>query len=225
MTKVEAYLHEFPGWSWRLEWSGPFDLPAERWNQQVLTAVDALRDLFEPLALELRLARTEKDYPAEASWSDDLLLAPALTAGVSLAPTVTSADATKVSSLGQEELERQLQRLVIERDAPSIMRLEVLASRAFLMEPAQHFELEVAPGSVLQISVDEGDQKYSVVGPHEQHLFQPPLGLVIDDSLSVRIHVHWSYWSKGPGRAMLQGACTKLTKLGWTMAQEPGGSS
>lgn len=223
MNKVEAYLHEFPGWSWRFEWSGPFDLSAARWNQHVLAAVDALRDLFEPLAVELRLARIGESYPREESWSADLLLAAELAPGDALTPAVTSATVTTVSSLHQDELERQLQRLIIERDAPSIMRLEVHASRAFLAAPARLFELEVAPGSVIQLLVDEDAQKPGVVGPHERYPFQPPVGLVIDDSLSVRLNVHWSYWSKGPGNPALQDACNKLAGLGWSLAQEPGG--
>lgn len=225
MSEVRGYLHEFPGWSWSLSWPGPFaDWTPQRWNQQVLTAVDALGSLFEPLAVELRLAKIGDDYPLESQWSNDLLVAPEVAASAALALAVTDAKPRQVPRLSSTELKQQVQQLATMHDAPSIMGLVVRASRGFLCTAADQLALEVTPGHSISIPVTERDGHYGVAGPHPNYLFQPPLGLTIDDSLSVVLYVHWSYWSKGEGRALLQDALAKLRALGWTGVREPAGA-
>ncbi len=226
---ARAELHEVPGCSWRLEWKDTsFEgWSPKRWNRQVLAALELVRPVLEPLAIELQLADEEEEQLDSSSWTDDLLVVTSLLPEVSMTPSHEHGVLTAVTDLSQATMERRLEVLLHDRLATTVMRLEVSAGAAMLAEAAELFELRTHPdeslGERLLLEVVSSPEagRPCVIGPLEHHQAHPPLALTIDDTLAVTLSAHWSYWSRGGGRALVTATVAALEQQGWRCVRAP----
>lgn len=217
-TELHARLHEFPGHAWRLRWGGDFaGWGVARWNQQVLAAIDGARVVLEPLAIELALG-LEDHIGDDGSWTHDLLIAPGLPTDMALTPTYERSATHELPDLGPT-LRAQIASLT--GDGRWIMRVEIRGGRAFLASDAEAMVLEVGRGDRRRIAVDHSDDRPAVVGPIAGHRTEPPLSLTVNDSMGVEIAAHWSYWTGGDGRALVDQAIAALEGLGWARESAP----
>ena len=226
---ARAALHEAPGPCWQLEWKGAA-IPAgspKRWNRQVLAALELLGPVLEPLALELQLTDDQDASSDPSDWTDDLLVVSSLLPEVALEPAHEHGVLTAVTDLSPVTIERRLEVLLQERLATKIMRLEVRACAALLAEAAELFELRPHAGAqrgeaqLLEVVASPIAGRPCVLGPLEDHPAQPPLSLVIDDSLAIALSAHWSYWSEGEGLASVSAAVAALEQRGWRCVRAP----